>query len=110
MRVSQSTDGGRNSAGNPVGSVDFYLADYRFADNSRDYIVDTWTQVDLSTLSDATVLTFAMESTDVGQFGMNTPSYFAVDGIHLVPEPATLMLTVMGAVAAMRCRGRRFVR
>ncbi|MEM6316818.1 MAG: DUF4465 domain-containing protein [Bacteroidota bacterium] len=62
-------------------SVDFYLADFRFADNSQDYIVDEWTFVDLSTLGAADSLSFQLTSSDVGQFGMNTPAYFCVDNI-----------------------------
>ena len=36
--------------------IEFYLADYRFADNSQDYIVDEWTWVDLSGLGEVTGL------------------------------------------------------
>lgn len=62
-------------------SVDFYLADYRFTDNSQDYIVDEWTWVDLSSLGAADSLSFTLSSSDVGQFGMNTPAYFCVDDV-----------------------------
>ena len=64
-----------------VDSVDFYLADYRFSDNSEDYIVDEWTWVDLSSLGNADSLSFALSSSDVGQFGMNTPAYFCIDDV-----------------------------
>jgi hypothetical protein len=60
-------------------SIDFYLADYRFANNAQDYIVDEWTYVDLSPLGDADSLYFTLTSTDVGIFGMNTPGYFCID-------------------------------
>lgn len=60
-------------------NVEFYLADYTFADNSQDYIVDEWTYVDISTLGEADSLSFTLISSDVGQFGMNTPSYFCID-------------------------------
>lgn len=62
-------------------SVNFYLADYRFADNSRDYLVKDWTFVDLSPLGPVDSLAFTLTSSDVGQFGMNTPAYFCVDNI-----------------------------
>lgn len=62
-----------------VDSVDFYLADYRFADDTEDYIVDTWTNVDLSTLTGVSYLTFDFHSSDVGDWGINTPQYFAMD-------------------------------
>ena len=64
-----------------VDSVDFYMADYRFTDNSQDYIVDEWTFVDLSSLGKVDSLSFTMVSTDVGQFGINTPTYFCADNL-----------------------------
>lgn len=73
---------GRDLNDQSVGMVEFYLADYRFEDNSLDYIVDQWTAVDVSGLLGATRLEFSLSSSDVGDFGMNTPAYFAVD--HLV--------------------------
>ncbi len=75
---------GKNSAGAAIGTVEFYLADYRFADNSLDYIVDDWIQVDLSPIAHARSLEFAVSSSDVGPFGINTPAFFAVDEITLV--------------------------
>lgn len=64
-------------------SVLFYLADYRFADDNDDYIVDTWEYVDLTQLSvNAKKVEFLFESSDVGQWGINTPQYFAIDDIN----------------------------
>jgi hypothetical protein len=60
-------------------SVNFYLADYRFADNSLDYIVKDWTYVDLSVLSEADELEFNLTSSDIGVFGMNTPAFYCLD-------------------------------
>ena len=74
---------GRNAAGESTGTIDFYLADFRFADNSLDYIVDEWTSIDLTPLTDALSLEFSLSSSDVGQFGMNTPAYFAADNVTL---------------------------
>ena len=62
-------------------SVDFYLADYRFEDNTQDYIVDEWTWLDLSSLGNADSLSFILSSSDVGEFGMNTPAYFCIDQV-----------------------------
>ncbi len=62
-------------------SVEFYLADYRFADNAEDYIVDEWTWVDLTSLGQADSLAFSLSSTDNGNYGMNTPAYFAIDNV-----------------------------
>lgn len=60
-------------------SVDFYLADFRNADSTKDYILDTWEWVDLQQLGKVDSLTFMLSSSDAGQFGMNTPSYFCMD-------------------------------
>jgi len=64
------------------------LADFRFEDNSMDYIVDEWTFIDVSSLGGGssipkTQLVFTLSSTDNGQFGMNTPAYFCLDDITI---------------------------
>lgn len=61
--------------------VEFYLADFRFEDHTKDYIIQTWQWVDLSMLPDTDTLWFELASSDVGDFGMNTPAYFAADNI-----------------------------
>jgi hypothetical protein len=63
-------------------SVIFYLADYRNSDNSKDYILKDWTYVDLSILGVFDTISFKLESTDVGQFGMNTPAFFCIDNFE----------------------------
>ena len=85
-----------------TGTVDFHLADFRFSDNGLDYIVDDWTWVDLTGLGEVTSLEFALSSSDVGQWGMNTPAYFAMD--NMVPEPASMALLAVGAAALLRRR------
>jgi hypothetical protein len=72
---------GKDADGNATGTVDFYLADYRFEDNGEDYIVDTWRYVDLTTLGEVESLEFALSSSDFGDWGMNTPGYFAIDSV-----------------------------
>jgi len=62
-------------------SIDFYLADYRFEDNSLDYIVDEWTYINITKFATADSLTMTLSSSDVGTFGMNTPAYFCIDDI-----------------------------
>ena len=76
---------------------------FRFVDNAQDYIVDDWTWVDLTGLGPIVGLEFTMSSSDVGEFGMNTPSYFAMDN---VPEPTTLGLLLLGGLAVARRRRR----
>ena len=72
---------GYNAAGVSVNSVDFYLADYRSTDNTKDYIVNKWTTFDLSSLGKINKLTFRFSSTDNGAWGMNTPSYVCLDNL-----------------------------
>jgi hypothetical protein len=62
-------------------SVIYYLADFRFDDNNLDYIIDSWETIDLLPLGSVRYLEFTLESSDVGQFGMNTPAYFALDNL-----------------------------
>ncbi len=66
-----------------IGEVTTYLADYRFADNADDFVVDHWTTVELSSLAGATSLQIRLASSDIGPFGMNTPAYVAIDNLVL---------------------------
>jgi hypothetical protein len=63
-------------------SVIFYLADYRNSDNSKDYILKDWAYADLSKFGYVDSISFKLESTDVGQFGMNTPAFFCIDNFE----------------------------
>jgi hypothetical protein len=93
---------GKNALGAETGTVEFYLADYRFEDNSKDYIVESWEYVDLSSLGTVKNLEFNLSSSDVGDFGMNTPTYFAMDDLNYVPEPATMALLALGSLLISR--------
>ena len=98
---------GLNASNAVVRSVDFYLADFRSANNAEDYILSHWTTVDLSSFGAATLkLRFSLSSSDNGQFGMNTPGYFAVDNLATVPEPGAVMLLGLG-MAGLVCRRKR---
>ncbi len=55
-----------------TGTVTFMLAD------GLD-IVDSWQRVDLSSLGNIDKIIFELTSTDMGEYGMNTPSYFCLD-------------------------------
>jgi hypothetical protein len=61
-----------------TGKVEFYLADFR---DGKSYICREWTEVDLTGLGKANKLQFTFESTDNGEFGMNTPAYACIDDI-----------------------------
>ena len=77
---------GYDAAGDSVNAVHFYLADYRFANNSSDYILNTWTPVNLSTLGKVNKITFRFSSSDNGAFGINTPTIVCIDNI-IYEEP-----------------------
>ncbi len=64
-----------------LASLEFFLADFRPAGTGNDFIRTGWTTVDLTPLQVTGVagLSFRLDSSDVGQFGMNTPAYFAAD-------------------------------
>jgi len=74
---------GWNESQIEVGTIEFYLADYRFADNAKDYIIKDWQWVDLSSLTNTSYLTFELSSTDNGDWGMNTPAFFCLDEITI---------------------------
>ena len=74
---------GKDANGIVTNVIEFYLADFRFADNSQDYIVDDWTAVDLSGLGLVKTVEFSVSSSDTGDYGINTPTYFAIDSIAI---------------------------
>lgn len=94
------------ATGNTTGSVVFSLADFTFADNTQDYILSSWSSVNLSSLGFAKSVRLSFSSSDVGAFGINTPTYLAFDNLVLtaVPEPGSLGLV---AVAILACGLRR---
>jgi hypothetical protein len=107
---------GLNGTGTEVGEVDFYLADYT---SPNSLPVDTWNLVNLSSLAGARSLTFDYASSDVGQYGINTPEYFAMDDLTLrtnssVPEPSSAILALAGlgitGLTAVCRRRRRLAR
>ena len=68
-------------------STEFYLADYRNLKGKKNYVINRWSWVDLSLLEAMDSLEFKLESSDTGQFGMNTPAYFAMDDFNAIsPE------------------------
>jgi hypothetical protein len=93
-----------------LGAVEVYLADFRGGLETGS-ILDSWLTVDLSPLgTDVAQIGFALESTDNGTWGMNTPAYLAVDDLVLgataVPEPGAIAV-VIGLLALGRVAYRR---
>lgn len=101
---------GLNAANQETGRVDFYLADYRFADNSLDHVVGNWASVNLSALGTVSALKFELSSSDNGDFGMNTPAYFAIDNLAVttaVPEASSLAMVLVGLAGLAGVMGLR---
>lgn len=71
-------------------------------------IVKAWTLVDLTSLGEAASIDVTFASYDVGEFGINTPTYVALDNLSLVavPEPSGIVLLAGGAVVAVAARWR----
>jgi hypothetical protein len=65
-------------ADNSVETAEFMLAEFK---NGSLQQVTEWTWWDLSTLGTIKEVYFTMESSDTGQWGMNTPAYFCIDRI-----------------------------
>ncbi|MEQ1825642.1 MAG: DUF4465 domain-containing protein [Pirellula sp.] len=88
--------------GSITGTLDVYLADFRASNNSLDFVSNSWQLVDLTALGNAKSIGFSLASSDVGQFGINTPTYFALDELSIiaVPEPSSLILLAAVAVFA----------
>lgn len=100
---------GFNALGVLTGSVPFNLADYRVPSMvSQPYVISQWTTVDLTPLGAARSLEFTLASSDTGSFGINTPTYFALDNLVVtpVPEPGSSLLVALGGIGllARRCR------
>ncbi len=85
--------------GSKIDSTVFYLSDFRFSDDSKDYIVNTWKNVDLTFLKETVYeLSFKFESSDIGLYGMNTPTYFALDDL-VISKSTGLSETVLSNVS-----------
>ncbi len=60
-------------------TIQFMLADFTFTNSVQDYIVKDWRWMNVSKIGEVDSLKFIMYSSDVGNFGINTPLYFAID-------------------------------
>ena len=72
----------KNASGQTVGTLDFYLADYRFANNEEDYVLDTWEWFDLSPLGNVATISFNLSSSRGSGYNMITPAYFCMDNFN----------------------------
>lgn len=84
---------GYDDQGLALGSVEFALADFRSANPAEHFIVDEWIAVDLTALgSGVREIGFHFASSDMGDWGINTPVYAAFDRLVVIPEPRTAAL------------------
>jgi len=100
-----------DASGSAVGSVTVDLADFTFADNAQDYILDAWQEIDLTSLAGARSIGLSFASSDMGAFGINTPTFVALDNLTFasVPEPGSIVLwsaLSLMALASVRRRVR----
>ena len=70
-------------SGKEVGSQKVWLADYRSASADDHFILDTWQWVTFQ-YANADSIVFHFESSDMGDWGINTPKYFCLDEVQLV--------------------------
>ena len=87
------------SNGKATDTSKVYLADYRFDDNAKDYILDTWKYIDLSKFNYSDSIQFSLSSSDMGEWGMNTPAYFCFDNFTVVPAPFAPPAGLKGSTA-----------
>ena len=59
-----------------------YLADYRFANNEEDYVLNTWEWFDLSPLGNVATISFSLSSSRGSGYNMITPAYFCMDNFN----------------------------
>lgn len=72
---------GYDLSGKVISSLDLYIADFRSDNNSEDYIIDGWKKVDISSLGAVNKIGFKFDSSDKGDWGINTPCYMCLDNI-----------------------------
>ena len=73
---------GKSASGQTVGTLDFYLADYRFSNNEEDYVLNTWEWFDLSPLGNVATISFSLSSSRGSGYNMITPAYFCMDNFN----------------------------
>ena len=68
----------------PTATITYYLA----VNGTKN---EGWNKVSLSSLGKTSRLSFSMTTTDIGDFGANTPLYFALDGLTINTEMPTAL-------------------
>lgn len=76
-----------DKAGDVLATDEIYLADYR--ENSEEILIDKWTKFELTNIAaflKISEIRFSLEGSDMGQYGLNTPSYVAIDDLSFEIE------------------------
>jgi hypothetical protein len=93
--------------GSITGSAEFFLAD--FAGPAPPGVLGGWAWFSLTGLGAIDSVSFAFDGSDVGDYGLNTAAYFAMDDFTYapVPEPTAVALAAVGvAMQVVRLRRR----
>jgi hypothetical protein len=61
--------------------TDIILADYRFDNPELNFKLNDWAYIDMSWAEETDSLLFYIYSSDVGDYGVNTPAYFCIDNV-----------------------------
>lgn len=64
--------------GNITNDCTYYLADFR---DGKSYICTEWTIIDISSLGKVNKIIVTFDSSDKGEYGINTPTYVCLDNI-----------------------------
>lgn len=83
----------------PISTTTYYLA----VDGKKN---NGWEKVSLVTLGKAAALSFRMTTTDVSEWGANTPLYFALDGLTVSVNPLT---SVIDSPTNLNCTTQKIV-
>lgn len=102
---------GVDEFGEEVGSVEYFLADYRSQNPDEWTLIDSWEWLDLRSLGRVMTVYFTFESSDIGQWGINTPTYFCLDKYTVSDEePSSVEEATAAAVKAYYNRAEGAVR
>ncbi len=75
---------GYDKNNNYTGEIEYYLADYRFENSNKRYVISKWNNVNLQELGKINSVEFILTSSDIGYSGYNTPLYFCLDNIKIL--------------------------
>ncbi len=90
-----------------TGTAEFFLADFRGA--SPPGVLGGWSWFALGGLGVVDAVSFSFAGSDVGDYGLNTAAYFAMDDLTYtpLPEPGAATLAAVGAAWCLLRRRRR---